>query len=97
MRSLFKSIISTLLVISTQHVAAIHIKGNHLHDDATDKVVVLQGFSHSGTEFACVGGYGIFDGPNDDNSINAMKTWNVNVVRIPLNEDCWLAINGVKQ
>jgi hypothetical protein len=24
-----------------------------------------------------------------------MKTWNVNAVRVPLNEDCWLGINGV--
>lgn len=24
-----------------------------------------------------------------------MATWNVNIVRIPLNEDCWLGINGV--
>jgi hypothetical protein len=24
-----------------------------------------------------------------------MKTWNVNAVRVPLNEDCWLNINGV--
>lgn len=45
-----------------------------------------------------MGGYGIFDGPTDDNSINVMKTqWNANVVRIPLNEDCWLGINGVQQ
>ena len=28
-------------------------------------------------------------------SIQAMKTWKINAVRIPLNEDCWLAINGV--
>eukprot|EP00026_Physarum_polycephalum_P012397 Phypoly_transcript_12699.p1 GENE.Phypoly_transcript_12699~~Phypoly_transcript_12699.p1 ORF type:complete len:277 (+),score=31.48 Phypoly_transcript_12699:222-1052(+) len=24
-----------------------------------------------------------------------MKTWNINAVRIPLNEDCWLGINGL--
>lgn len=38
---------------------------------------------------------GIFDGPNDATSVAAMKTWNINIVRIPLNEDCWLGINGV--
>ena len=26
-----------------------------------------------------------------------MTTWNVNVVRIPLNEDCWLSVNGINQ
>ena len=74
---------------------AIHVEGNRLVDDQTKKTVVLQGFSHSGTEFACAGGYGIFDGPNDDASIQVMKQWNVNAVRIPLNEHCWLGINGV--
>ena len=24
-----------------------------------------------------------------------MKAWNINAVRVPLNEDCWLGINGV--
>jgi len=42
-----------------------------------------------------VNGYGIFDGPNDNNMIQNMKNWNANVVRIPLNEQCWLAVNGI--
>jgi hypothetical protein len=25
-----------------------------------------------------------------------MKSWHINAVRVPLNEDCWLGINGVK-
>src|SRR5262249_15879601 len=25
---------------------------------------------------------------------DAMKTWHINAVRVPLNEDCWLGING---
>jgi len=37
----------------------------------------------------------IFNGPNDQTSVTAMKTWNINSVRIPLNEDCWLGINGL--
>src|ERR1700748_3416836 len=36
-----------------------------------------------------------FDGPHDQASIDAMKSWNLNAVRVPLNEDCWLGINGV--
>jgi hypothetical protein len=47
-----------------------------------------------GAEFACVQGWGIFDGPTDNTSIAAIKSWNINVIRIPLNEDCWLGING---
>ncbi|MDQ1634364.1 MAG: endoglucanase [Frankiaceae bacterium] len=47
-------------------------------------------------------GYGIFDPPSQadpgvmDANITAMKSWHVNAVRISLNEDCWLGINGVQ-
>jgi aryl-phospho-beta-D-glucosidase BglC (GH1 family) len=42
-----------------------------------------------------VQGWGIFDGPSDQASIAAIRTWKTNVVRVPLNEDCWLGINGI--
>lgn len=57
--------------------------------------VILRGVNRSGSEYACVKGTGIFDGPVDDASIRAMRTWNINIVRIPMNETCWLGINGV--
>ena len=41
-------------------------------------------------------GWGFSDGPTDAASIAAMKAWHINAVRVPLNEDCWLGINGVK-
>jgi endoglucanase len=53
--------------------------------------VVLHGIDRSGTEYACVQGNGIFDGPSDQASITAMKSWGVNAVRVPLNEACWNA------
>src|ERR1035437_6673441 len=37
----------------------------------------------------CVQGKGIWDGPVDQSSIDAMKTWGINAVRVPLNEACW--------
>src|SRR5262249_3900818 len=51
---------------------------------------------HSGSEYACVQGDGLFDSPHDDALAAAIAAWHVNVVRVPLNEDCWLGINGVK-
>jgi hypothetical protein len=42
-----------------------------------------------------VQGYGIFDGPHDSASVAVIRSWHVNAVRVPLNEDCWLGINGV--
>jgi hypothetical protein len=54
----------------------------------------LHGVSRSGSEYACIHNWGIFEGPTDQASIDAVKSWRVNAVRLPLNEDCWLAING---
>jgi len=55
----------------------------------------LLGVNRSGTEYACSQGWGLFDGPSDATSVNAIASWHVNTVRVPLNEDCWLGINGV--
>ncbi|MBA3946723.1 MAG: cellulase family glycosylhydrolase [Herpetosiphonaceae bacterium] len=50
--------------------------------------------NRSGTEYQCIHGSGFFDGPNDAASVQAIAAWHTNVVRVPLNEDCWLSING---
>ena len=75
----------------------LHVSGNRLVD-ASGQQVVLHGVDRSGTEYRCVGGsvsgvpgYGIFDGPNNQSSVAAMKSWDINAVRIPLNEACWNA------
>jgi len=82
------------LSIPAQGLAGLKIVGNKITDDS-GKTIILRGVNRSGTEFACIQGNGIFNGPSDAASITAMKTWKINVVRIPLNEDCWLGINGV--
>ena len=73
---------------------AVHVVGNHLTDGAGQPIRLL-GVDRSGTEYTCIGGWGIFDGPNDATSVSAMASWDINAVRVPLNEDCWLGINGV--
>jgi hypothetical protein len=62
--------------------------------DGSGKTVQLHGADRSGTEYSCLNG-GFFDGPVDQTAVDAMKAWNINAVRVPLNEDCWLGINGV--
>src|SRR5947207_5406200 len=74
---------------------ALHVQGNQLVD-STGHVVRLKGVNRSGTEYACAQGWGFFDGPSDSASVAAIASWKANVVRVPLNETCWLAINGVK-
>lgn len=76
-------------------VVKVHVVGNKLENGANTPIRLL-GVDRSGTEYACIQGWGIFDGPSTSTSISAMATWKVNAVRVPLNEDCWLGINGVK-
>ncbi|QFY13444.1 cellulase family glycosylhydrolase [Nonomuraea phyllanthi] len=55
----------------------------------------LLGVNRASGEFACVQGKGMWDGgPVDKASIDAMKAWNIHAVRIPLNEECWVGVNG---
>ncbi len=78
--------------------AGLHVEGNKLVDGG--KVVRLLGVDHAGSEWACVGsagtnGYAFFDGPSDATLVTPMLAWKINAVRLPLNEECWLGINGV--
>lgn len=73
---------------------ALRVSGNQLLNAAGQPIRLL-GVDRSGTEFACIQGWGIFDGPNDAASVSTMTSWHINAVRVPLNEDCWLNINGV--
>ena len=56
----------------------------------------LLGVNRSGLEYYCTQYSGFIDGPTDQASVSAMLAWKINTVRLPLNEDCWLGINGVK-
>ena len=76
-------------VVSTTSTAPqLHVSGNQLVN-AAGTPVVLHGVDRSGGEFACVQGNGIWNGPMDQASITAMKSWGITAVRVPLNEACW--------
>jgi chitodextrinase len=72
----------------------ITVSGNQLVD-GSGATLRIAGVNRSGSEYACAQGWGMFDGPTDDASTSAITTWGINAVRVPLNEDCWLGINGV--
>ncbi|HEX2680420.1 MAG TPA: cellulase family glycosylhydrolase [Candidatus Dormibacteraeota bacterium] len=80
--------------LATSTLNGLKVTGNLL-TDASGNPVMLRGFNRSGTEYACAQGWGVFDGPSDPASVQAMASWQANYVRVLLNEDCWLGINGV--
>jgi aryl-phospho-beta-D-glucosidase BglC (GH1 family) len=82
--------ITVSVVPTTSTAPQLQVSGDKLVN-ASGQTVVLHGVDRSGTEYECVQGYGIFDGPNTQASITAMKEWGVNAVRVPLNEACWNA------
>ncbi|HZR43528.1 MAG TPA: cellulase family glycosylhydrolase [Ktedonobacteraceae bacterium] len=73
----------------------LHVVGNQIEDGA-GHAIVPRGADRMGTEYACraQGDPSDFDGPVDQASVSAMLTWDINIVRVPMNEDCWLGING---
>jgi len=79
--------------------AALHVAGNRLVD-AAGASVLLHGVDMSGTETTCAQNWTTdpFGGQPEDNlaTFAAMQSWDINAVRVPLNEDCWLGINGVE-
>ena len=74
-----------------------HVSGNHLVDDRTGAVVQLRGINQMAAG-GCTGTShqpAIIYGPSGPSSLSALRAWHVNAVRLSVNEDCWLGINGV--
>ncbi|HEY7414813.1 MAG TPA: cellulose binding domain-containing protein [Ktedonobacteraceae bacterium] len=73
----------------------LHVVGNQI-ENSSGNVIVPRGVDRMGTEYACraANDPSDFDGPVDQTAVSAMLTWDITAVRVPLNEDCWLGING---
>jgi len=75
----------------------LHVVGNQI-EDGSGHVFVPHGVDRMGTEYQCTksatNAPTDFDGPVDQTTVNYMLAWGINSVRVPLNEDCWLGING---
>jgi hypothetical protein len=85
---------SAAIATAVTSPVSVSVVGNQLVN-GEGQTIRLLGADRSGTEYACAQGWGIFDGPNSAASVATMETWDINAVRVPLNEDCWLGINGV--
>src|SRR5204863_4960935 len=71
----------------------LHVVGNQLVD-RNGHAIRLLGVNRAGAEYACLQGHPPLGGRTDRRAIAAMTAWRINAVRIPLNEHCWLGING---
>jgi endoglucanase len=58
------------------------------------KALRLIGVDVTGTEDACIQNNGFSWGPLNATEAAVIASWHINAVRIPMNEDCWLGING---
>ena len=74
----------------------VEVAGNHLVATATGTPVRLLGVDRSSGEYMCTSPTDrtVFAGPTGATSIAAIRDWHADAVRLPLNEDCWLGIDG---
>lgn len=73
---------------------ALRVSGNHLVD-ASGRVIRLLGVDVTGTEDACVKAKRSSWGPLTEAEATTIERWGADAVRVPLNEDCWLGLNGL--
>jgi hypothetical protein len=73
-------------------ISGLHASNNQILN-ALGQPVRLRGVNRTSGEYACIQNWGIFEGPVTDQAIQAMVSWHLTAVRIPLNEDCWLDVN----
>jgi endoglucanase len=62
---------------------------------SSGQAIVTRGVNFSGAEYACLTG-NFWDVPaGDQTTIDHMRLdWHANVIRLPLNEGCWLGVDG---
>lgn len=72
---------------------SIAVSGNHFVNGAGATVRLL-GVNVPSTEYACDQGWGYSAQPRTLATAQAIASWHANAVRVPLNEDCWLGLNG---
>jgi len=82
-------------VAATPSPPTIRVQGLRLVDGA-GRGVQLRGVNRAAFESRCTyDADGFADGPVDQASVAAIRSWNINAVRLTLNEDCWLGVNGL--
>jgi hypothetical protein len=98
-RAMVAAVAATLLLAAAAAGSAaaaplsIRVDGNHFVN-GEGQAIRLLGVDRTSSEYGCVDGFGYDDGHFDAADAAAIASWDANAVRVPLNEDCWLGING---
>lgn len=69
------------------------VQGNRLVDTRTGATFVPHGVNWPSFEYACWQGWG-YSAAIADGEEQVMASWGINAVRLPLNQDCWLGLQG---
>jgi endoglucanase len=78
----------------------VEVKGKHLVDTRNGQAFVPRGVNWPSFEYACFYGYAYSDEgdpsttPPTAASAAQIASWHINTVRVPLNEACWLGLDG---
>lgn len=67
----------------------LQVSGAQLIDRRTGAEFQMRGVNRDGTEVACAAGATVLPGPTDDAAVQTFLSWDINTVRVPLNESCW--------
>ncbi|CAN5579767.1 hypothetical protein BH09ACT4_BH09ACT4_10090 [soil metagenome] len=70
------------------------VSGNQIIDTRTDQVWVPHAVNWPSFEYACQQGWGYNQGGATAAAAEAMASWGINAVRLPLNEQCWLGTDS---
>lgn len=70
------------------------VVGNRLVDSRTGLPFVPRGVNWPSFVYACYQGWGYSAPFGVNNEAAEMASWHINSVRLPLNQDCWLGVQG---
>src|SRR3954453_12936467 len=77
-----------------------YVAGNRLVDAATNQTFIPRGANWPSFEYACFYGYAYSNTAQDGNvdpsaqGAAVIASWHINTVRVPLNQNCWLGVDG---
>jgi len=70
------------------------VSGNQILDSRSGAVWIPHAVNWPSFEYACQQGWADAADGATASAASAMRSWGVNAVRIPLNQDCWLGVDG---